>query len=337
MMSFMSRKKKYKFHVNFMVEEISSVPFVSGILFAKIRLHDGGNFCEFSNREEVRNNRVDWNSKFEFACKMTANVNTGVLEPCVCRVSVRRELKGGRSHHKLGFADINLAEFAGSGAQSRRYLLEGYDMKHRQDNSNIKITVEMSLISGDPVFKVPTHQVLPTCIEGELNDVPMELRSVEDCSEGSMASNSSGFGSLTRKEKTHSTHSNSTPIDLADNDSGKELEKTHSRSSSYVSEQSRGSGYGSMTHSRQSSVGNEAILTHMRTPSTASALAEFTKSERRRKQDDSEKERRVGMTRVDAEDLVEELLQSTDLGLIHTEESSGLQLLVCKDGTTALR
>ncbi|XP_050407120.1 early estrogen-induced gene 1 protein isoform X2 [Patella vulgata] len=308
MMSFMSRKKKFKFHVNFMVEEISSVPFVSGILFAKIRLHDGGNFCEFSNREEVRNNRVDWNSKFEFACKMTANVNTGVLEPCVCRVSVRRELKGGRSHHKLGFADINLAEFAGSGAQSRRYLLEGYDTKHRQDNSNIKITVEMSLISGDPVFKVPTHQVLPTCIEGELNDVPMELRSVEDCSE-----------------------------DLADNDSGKELEKTHSRSSSYVSEQSRGSGYGSMTHSRQSSVGNEAILTHMRTPSTASALAEFTKSERRRKQDDSEKERRVGMTRVDAEDLVEELLQSTDLGLIHTEESSGLQLLVCKDGTTALR
>lgn len=66
----------------------------------------------------------------------------------------RQELKGGRSYQKLGYADINLAQFAGAGTMSRRYLLEGYDYKHRQDNSTLKVTIDMSLVSGDPVFKV---------------------------------------------------------------------------------------------------------------------------------------------------------------------------------------
>lgn len=50
MMSFMSKKKRFKFVVNFGLEELSSVPFVSGILFAKLRLLEGGSFMEVSNR-----------------------------------------------------------------------------------------------------------------------------------------------------------------------------------------------------------------------------------------------------------------------------------------------
>ena len=50
MIPFMSRKKRYKFNVSLVVEELSSVPFVSGILFAKLRLLDGGNFNEQSER-----------------------------------------------------------------------------------------------------------------------------------------------------------------------------------------------------------------------------------------------------------------------------------------------
>ena len=50
MMSFMSRKKKYKFQVNLEVEELSSVPFVSGVLFAKVKLRDGGSYVEHSTR-----------------------------------------------------------------------------------------------------------------------------------------------------------------------------------------------------------------------------------------------------------------------------------------------
>ncbi|GBP77415.1 Protein FAM102A [Eumeta japonica] len=45
-------------------------------------------------REEVRNHVVRWHATFSFVCKMCANANTGVLEPALMRVSVRKECKG---------------------------------------------------------------------------------------------------------------------------------------------------------------------------------------------------------------------------------------------------
>lgn len=50
MASFMTKKKKYKFQVDFCLEELLEVPFVSAVLFAKIRLLDGGNFQDHSSR-----------------------------------------------------------------------------------------------------------------------------------------------------------------------------------------------------------------------------------------------------------------------------------------------
>lgn len=46
---------------------------------------------------------------------------------------------------QLGFADLNLAEFAGSGNTTRRCLLEGYDTKNtRQDNSILKVNLTVA-------------------------------------------------------------------------------------------------------------------------------------------------------------------------------------------------
>uniref|UniRef100_A0ABM0LUA6 Protein FAM102A-like n=1 Tax=Saccoglossus kowalevskii TaxID=10224 RepID=A0ABM0LUA6_SACKO len=84
------KKKRFKFQVNFSLEELSSVPFVNGIIFSKVRLLDGGGFSDISTREEVNNHRVKWNTKFCFHCKMSANASTGILDPCMCRVSVRK-------------------------------------------------------------------------------------------------------------------------------------------------------------------------------------------------------------------------------------------------------
>lgn len=49
-MSFMIKKKRFKFQLNFEVEELASVPFVNGVLFAKVRLLDGGSFTEQTTR-----------------------------------------------------------------------------------------------------------------------------------------------------------------------------------------------------------------------------------------------------------------------------------------------
>jgi len=68
--------------------------------------------------------------------------------------TVTQEVKGGRSYQKLGYADINLAEFAGAKHVSHCYLLDGYNSRSRQDNSLLKVTIDMTQLSGDSLFKV---------------------------------------------------------------------------------------------------------------------------------------------------------------------------------------
>ncbi|XP_016110211.1 protein FAM102B-like [Sinocyclocheilus grahami] len=132
-----------------------------------VYLHDLS--CGFFSREPVLVNCVKWKKRFSFLCKMSANAGTGVLDPCVFRVSVRKELKGGKTFAKLGFADLNLAEFAGSGSTTRRCLLEGYNTKNtRQDNSILKVIISMQLMSGDPCFKTPPSTAMTIGFPGEI-------------------------------------------------------------------------------------------------------------------------------------------------------------------------
>lgn len=49
-MAFIIKKKKYKFNVNLQLDELVEVPFLNAVLFAKIRLMDGGSFQEYSSR-----------------------------------------------------------------------------------------------------------------------------------------------------------------------------------------------------------------------------------------------------------------------------------------------
>ncbi|CAB1419903.1 unnamed protein product, partial [Pleuronectes platessa] len=240
----MMKKKKFKFKVDFELDELSSVPFVNGVLFCKVRLLDGG-FSEESSREPVQANCVRWRRRFSFPCKMSANAGTGVLDPCVCRVSVRKELKGGKAYAKLGFADLNLAEFAGSGNTTRRCLLEGYDTKNtRQDNSILKVVISTQLMSGDPCFKTPPSTATVIGIQGDGESL-LEERRGGDSQKGSSES---------REGKC--------PI-VSDDLGG----FGHSRTSSYASQQSKLSGY-STGHSRSSSMSE---FSHRRNHSVGSA------------------------------------------------------------------
>ncbi|XP_055935613.1 EEIG family member 2-like isoform X4 [Argiope bruennichi] len=313
-MSFIMKKKKYKFKVDLVLQELTAVSFVNGILFAKIRLVDGGTFTETSQREEVKNNCVKWNRKFQFGCKMTANASTGVLEPCMCRISVRKEVRGGRSFEKLGFANLNLAEFAGAGLTPRRYLLEGYDSKHRQDNSMLQITIEMFLLAGDPCFKTPTIRTPAGLGDKPDNQLPADKKDLV-------------MGTTEEKSK--------------EDDSIPEFERGHSRNSSYASQHSKASGYGSLaSHSRQSS----AESGHHRNPSSSSTYGEMCLSglpkSVDRKRPSSKKqateEGRMDSTRVSAKEVINEVFEATNLEPDESSESPGLVLIIKNDGTPAL-
>uniref|UniRef100_A0A1B6BZR1 C2 NT-type domain-containing protein n=1 Tax=Clastoptera arizonana TaxID=38151 RepID=A0A1B6BZR1_9HEMI len=365
-MAFMMKKKKYKFSVDLCLEDLTAVPFVSAVLFAKVRLLDGGSFSDISSREEVQEHTVRWGAKFSFLCKMSANASTGVLDPCILRVSIRKELKGGRSFQKLGFCDLNLAAYAGSGQTTRRCLLEGYDTRHRQDNSMLRLNINMNMLAGDVLFKVPSpslkhKQIIVSSAPDENTD-----RARDDYSSGSIASGSSGFGSLPKKRPALFTSElmTNTPSEaglLEPSDLGlvpmpliapesvpeesHEQGPGHSRNSSNTSQMSKASGYSSLNshsqHSRQSSSGDSG---HIRNASSGSGLSETgsldrgkAALERRKKaaEEGSGVTGRVEKSRVNPDPLIEQLIRASNLDH-NSEEAPGLQLFIAKDGTAAL-
>ncbi|NWU71687.1 F102B protein, partial [Pterocles burchelli] len=338
----MMKKKKFKFRVELELDELSSVPFVNGILFCKVRLLDGGSFSGESSREVVQANCVRWNKKFLFMCKISASATTGILDTCICRVSVRKELKGGKAYAKLGFADLNLAEFAGSGNTTRRCLLEGYDTKNtRQDNSILKVLINMQLMSGDPCFKTPPSTAMSIAIAGELESLYEDRKGGENLKIVHL-----GIADVSSK-------SASVPDELG--------ACGHSRTSSYASQQSKLSGY-STCHSRSSSLSE---LCHRRNTSVGStstgigsilepceatepkvteanvdtSVKDASSEKLCRhpvKQDSVESQlKRVDATRVDADDIVEKILQTQDFSLDSSAEEEGLRLFVGPGGSTS--
>ncbi|KAL1280895.1 hypothetical protein QQF64_015495 [Cirrhinus molitorella] len=343
----MMKKKRFKFKVDVEVEELSSVPYVNGVLFCKVRLTDGG-FSDESSREPVLVNCVKWKKRFSFLCKMSANAGTGVLDPCVFRVSVRKELKGGKTFAKLGFADLNLAEFAGSGSTTRRCLLEGYNTKNtRQDNSILKVIISMQLMSGDPCFKTPPSTAMTIGFPGETETCLHEDRRGET------------------QNITHICTENLGKIGISHGSVPDELGKCgHSRTASYASQQSKFSGYSTghsrssslteLSHRRNLSVGSAStgigslpepsedrqactpLPQHLATPSHSGV----TSNRHPVKQDSVECQlKRVDATRVDADDIIETILQGQDFShsiLDSSNEEEGLRLFVGPGGSTAL-
>ncbi|XP_012495106.1 PREDICTED: protein FAM102A [Propithecus coquereli] len=351
-MAFLMKKKKFKFQTTFTLEELTAVPFVNGVLFCKVRLLDGGDFVSLSSREEVQENCVRWRKRFTFVCKMSANPATGLLDPCVFRVSVRKELKGGKAYSKLGFADLNLAEFAGSGSTVRCCLLEGYDTKNtRQDNSILK--VPGPLLPLLPPTKGPSQG------RPQAESMPVwGFPAVTPPAPGWGAPEESsvrGPGLYQAGLLEEPDHSLSSPEEV--------FHSGHSRNSSYASQQSRISGY-STEHSRSSSLSD---LTHRRNTSTSSSASgglsmavegpEGSEREHRppekpprpprplhlsdrsfrRKKDSVESHPTwVDDTRIDADAIVEKIMQSQDFTEGSNTEDSNLRLFVSRDGSTTL-
>ncbi|XP_042563104.1 protein FAM102B-like isoform X2 [Clupea harengus] len=152
----------HSFSVSLFLDELANVPQVTGWLFCKVRLLDGS-FVEETESCEVFRNTVQWRKEFVFECGATVNGSTGVLSNSICRVSVREDRKGGRSYKKVGYIDLNLVEFIGSGYVTRHCLLEGYMGKHSKlDNSLLKVRLQVQLLQGDPCFRTPVQATDPT-------------------------------------------------------------------------------------------------------------------------------------------------------------------------------
>ena len=221
-----SSKKKFKFETRLKIEELSNVSLPKGVFFCKARLLSGGTFSKETSRENIIANTVTWpKSDFNFSCKLSAPAQTGILETCMCRISVRKETKGGKSYDKIGYVDVNLAEYAGAGSVIQPNILTAYqdDHRHRQDNCILKICISMMLKSGDALFKAQVRnenlipedpelhhvapQIYPSKTRWNSSDVIDELIRGEDFM--------SGDSSVTMKEREY-MRQKSVRLDLTD-------------------------------------------------------------------------------------------------------------------------
>ncbi|KAA0714444.1 Protein FAM102A [Triplophysa tibetana] len=347
-MAFLVKKKKFKFQTHFTLEELTAVPFVNGVLFCKMRLMDG-DFTASSSREEVHENSVRWRKRFSFVCKMSANPNTGVLDPCVCRVSVR----------KLGFADLNMAEFAGSGSTVRCCLLEGYDTRNtRQDNSILKVTIGMTLLSGDPCFKTAPSTAKCIAVAGRDHSLQPGCKG-EGTSDVFRASDF-----LRRRIRVLKNHfgrvihaTRVMPVNRVNSQVCVCLRRLHMGGEAavnsvhslacrpgYSTEHSCSSSLSDLTHRRNTSTGSsvsadqpsESDTRPERPPRPPRPLLPSNRPPRRKQDSVEDHPSWVNDTRMDADDIVEKIVQSQNFADISNNEDSNLRLFVSRDGTTEL-
>uniref|UniRef100_A0A452RNP5 Estrogen-induced osteoclastosis regulator 1 n=1 Tax=Ursus americanus TaxID=9643 RepID=A0A452RNP5_URSAM len=222
---------------------------------------------------------------------------------------------------------------------------------------SVQVTIGMLLLSGDPCFKTPPSTAKSISIPGQDSSLQLTRKGG--------GTGSSGSGGGTRPPKARPTIlSSGAPEGPEQNLPSPEevLHSGHSRSSSYASQHSKISGY-STEHSRSSSLSD---LTHRRNTSTSSSASgglsmtvegpEGSEREHRppekpprpprphlsdrslrRKKDSVESHPTwVDDTRIDADDIVEKIMQSQDFTDGSNTEDSNLRLFVSRDGSTTL-
>ena len=108
-----------------------------------------------AHREEVQENCVRWRKRFTFVCKMSANPATGLLDPCIFRVSVRKVRPAGAARttglvppgHPLSQATSFPVLPCGSGGEGGGEDWE--DPLGRWDSLAILIPVSLSLAGAE--------------------------------------------------------------------------------------------------------------------------------------------------------------------------------------------
>uniref|UniRef100_A0A1I8ED42 C2 NT-type domain-containing protein n=1 Tax=Wuchereria bancrofti TaxID=6293 RepID=A0A1I8ED42_WUCBA len=260
-MAFLKRRG-YKFHVDLELLHLSDVPLVNAVLFAKVRLLNGGAFEGVTERVQVFNHSANWNSHFNFSCRIAPDPLTGVLERCACRISL----------------------------------------------------LTMSHQSADPIFKVPRIESLSE----ELMLNPMNRKAPPN--------------DLSQRKQGDT--------DSADSSSIEDISQCHDDSSLAISAASTGiclDHYAVENSFKSNSLKKSDVV--RRYISTALAQSRRLSQDRSQMTKNTkcanETATRIRATRVDAEDLIDRMLQETvisDNGFEDRSADRGLALFVSRNG-----
>ncbi|CAF1219291.1 unnamed protein product [Adineta steineri] len=184
LLSTFNRKRRHTFDVDLKVERVLSLPYANGKFFFKIRLLNGGNHIYTCHeRFEVHENKVEFNINDHFTVRMTSRVDNFTLDHCLCRISIRKEGRGGRSYEKIGFYDLDLASVAGSGDESKACLLNGYQQTNSSPaNAYLEISMKITILEGDHIFRRPDNDHPYIKVEQALSNKKTHDQCTDECS-----------------------------------------------------------------------------------------------------------------------------------------------------------
>lgn len=275
------RKRKVKFTVQLAIQELLSVPYLNAVLFCKVRQCDGGNHVSYSSKKEVSNSSVIWSddAPIQFDVKTvqsyatattTTNGSQSVVvigyDQSLCRISVRKELRGGKSYQKIGYVDYNLVDFISKYHETLNgpnpenefcvnRILKEYDSassssssaskknQQRLDNSYLKIKIkifetnllanQINIAIGQPLNLAPPSP--PVLAETNSNSTPSSLLTSTSTTTNS---NTNSIASATialspTSNQSPSLHMKSTASNpTSTNSTNQNYTPTHSRHSS---------------------------------------------------------------------------------------------------------
>ena len=187
----MSSDQKLLFSFNIIINDLTSVPLLHGVLF----LHwSVGRTEGFSPHFAVKNHEIRYGMSFHLEQHVELDRVNNVLEDVILKVRVNQEAEGGQEWTRFGVVHINLSEYAGSRETTRNFLLE-----QSKTNAALSVSIFSVLKSGGaPSFKVPESSKRFVRLEDE-----------DEMEEG----NSSGGGGLSGKTPSSSNaNSNNGPF-----------------------------------------------------------------------------------------------------------------------------
>jgi len=165
---FVPKSRKVIFKAIFTIHDLVNIPHLTGQYYTKWKLKSGGSFHGKTEKIPINEHAVSWEKEFIIDNLTMVIGKDGELMPCILSFTIRKqEVSIGKQQESIGTVDINLAEFAGSRINTRRYLLQ-----ESKINSTIKISLELIYIKGEHVFKTPSSKSA-----GEITNIfqPQEL------------------------------------------------------------------------------------------------------------------------------------------------------------------
>ena len=144
------KQKKLVFQTCITVHECTNIPQSLGRVYCKWKTQSQSKLAGVTPAVKVVGTTAKWDFTFTMhACELGASSKTNVVSDYFVRLSIRQESTTNvKGFVRLGVVNINLAEYAGKHAITRRYLLSESSF-----NSTVHVSVKTTQLDGDPLFK----------------------------------------------------------------------------------------------------------------------------------------------------------------------------------------